>query len=160
MNIILFHTINVWLTKNLDCTWFSFCAETCWCQLSLYAEFHVIISWKWVKFAEGVRLYLHELKKYPKANVFRKVLCIVHQGKTWNIAFLCTFSLTVKHKGPFTPSISISTVTTLMTLAILFSLKTMELLENGLQPHSGVTPLFSMRTESLALMLTFGVNRP
>ena len=36
-----------------------------------------------------------------------------------------------------------------MTLAILFSLKTMELLENRLQPHSGVTPLFSIRTESL-----------
>ena len=37
-----------------------------------------------------------------------------------------------------------------MTLAILFSLKSMETLENGLQPHSGVTPLFSMRTESQA----------
>ena len=36
------------------------------------------------------------------------------------------------------------------TLAILFSLKTMESLENGLQPHSGETPLFSMRTVSLA----------
>ena len=30
-------------------------------------------------------------------------------------------------------------------------LKTMELLENRLQPDSGVTPLFSMRTVSLAL---------
>ena len=37
-----------------------------------------------------------------------------------------------------------------MTLVILFSLKTMEPLENGLQPHSGVTSLFLMRTESLA----------
>ena len=35
-----------------------------------------------------------------------------------------------------------------MMLAILFSVKTMELLENGLQPYSGVTPLFSMRIES------------
>ena len=35
-----------------------------------------------------------------------------------------------------------------MTLAILFSLKSVELLENRLQPHSGATPLFSMRTES------------
>ena len=35
-----------------------------------------------------------------------------------------------------------------MTLAILFSLKTMESLENGLQTQSGATPLFSMRTES------------
>ena len=34
-----------------------------------------------------------------------------------------------------------------MMLAILFSLKSVELLKNGLQPHSGVTPLFSMRTE-------------
>ena len=37
-----------------------------------------------------------------------------------------------------------------MTLAILFSLKTMESLENGLQPYSGVTPLISMRIVSLA----------
>ena len=37
-----------------------------------------------------------------------------------------------------------------MTLAILFSLKTMGSLENGLQPHSGVTPLFAKRRESLA----------
>ena len=36
-----------------------------------------------------------------------------------------------------------------MMLVILFSLKTMETLENGLQPHSGGTPLFSMRTVSL-----------
>ena len=34
-----------------------------------------------------------------------------------------------------------------MTLAILFSLKSVESLENRLQPHSGVTPLFSMRME-------------
>ena len=31
-----------------------------------------------------------------------------------------------------------------MTLAILFSSKTMESLENCLQPHSGATQLFSM----------------
>ena len=37
-----------------------------------------------------------------------------------------------------------------MTLAILFSLKSMELLENRLQPHSGATPLISMGTESQA----------
>ena len=30
-------------------------------------------------------------------------------------------------------------------LVILFSLKTMESLENGFQPHSGVTPLFSIQ---------------
>ena len=34
----------------------------------------------------------------------------------------------------------------LMMLALLLSLKTMELLRNVLQPHSGVTPLFSMKT--------------
>ena len=37
-----------------------------------------------------------------------------------------------------------------MTLMILFSMKTMKSLENGLQPQSGATPLFSMRTVSLA----------
>ena len=47
---------------------------------------------------------------------------------------------------PFTPSVSVNA---LMTLSILFSLKT-ESLENGLQIHSGVTLLFSMRTESQA----------
>ena len=44
-----------------------------------------------------------------------------------------------------------------MTLAILVSLKTMESLENGLQPNSGVTPLFSMRP---VLTLTLSVNGP
>ena len=37
-----------------------------------------------------------------------------------------------------------------MTLAILFSLKTVESLENGLQTHSGAIPLISIRTESQA----------
>ena len=36
-----------------------------------------------------------------------------------------------------------------MMLAILFSFKSMELLENGLQFHSGTTPLFSMIDVSL-----------
>ena len=47
-----------------------------------------------------------------------------------------------KHpKGPFTPSVSINAAVTfsVMTLAILFSLKSMETLENELQPHSGVS---------------------
>ena len=39
-----------------------------------------------------------------------------------------------------------------VNLAILFSLTTMELLENDLQSHSGETPLFLMRTEPLALL--------
>ena len=38
-----------------------------------------------------------------------------------------------------------------MMVAILFSLKSVKSLENRLQPHSGATPLFSMRTESQAL---------
>ena len=42
-----------------------------------------------------------------------------------------------------------------MMLAILFSLKTVESLENGLQPHPGATPMFSMRTESLALSQSY-----
>ena len=52
------------------------------------------------------------------------------------------------HKGPFIPSVSINAA---MTLAILISLKTMEWLENGLQPQSGGIPLFSMRAVSLEL---------
>ena len=52
-----------------------------------------------------------------------------------------------RREGPFTPSVSVNAA---MTLMIMFSLKTVELLENGLQTHSGVTLLFSMRTESQA----------
>ena len=53
-------------------------------------------------------------------------------------------------KGPFTPSVRVNAVTnSAMMLAVLFQLKTMELFENGLQPHSGVTPLFSLRIVSL-----------
>ena len=54
-----------------------------------------------------------------------------------------------------------------MTLAILFSLKSVESLENRLQPHSGATPLFSMRMEWQASLqscrsvdLTLGINGP
>ena len=50
-------------------------------------------------------------------------------------------------KGPFTPSVCINAV---MTLAILFSLKTMDSLQIGVATHLQVTPLFSMRTELLA----------
>ena len=52
-----------------------------------------------------------------------------------------------------------------MTLVIVFLFETMELLENWLQPHSCVTPLFSMMTVSLTslkvvgvLTLTLGIN--
>ena len=51
----------------------------------------------------------------------------------------------LKRKGPFTPRVSDNSA---MRLVIPFLLKTMESLENGLQPQSGLTPLFSMRTES------------
>ena len=37
-----------------------------------------------------------------------------------------------------------------MMLETLFSLKTMESLENEFQPHSGVIPSFSIRTELVA----------
>ena len=55
-----------------------------------------------------------------------------------------------------------------MTLAILLSLKTMELLGNGVATHFQSTLLLSMRTESqasfsevvAALMLTLGVSGP
>ena len=42
-----------------------------------------------------------------------------------------------------------------MTLAILFLLKTMELLQNGVANHFEVTPLFSMRTVLLASSQSF-----
>ena len=54
-----------------------------------------------------------------------------------------------KLKGPFTPSISQRWDNSAITLAILFSLTTMESLENGLQSNSGVAPLFSMTAVSL-----------
>ena len=38
----------------------------------------------------------------------------------------------------------------MMTLATLISLNTTELLQNGLQPYSGATPLFSIREVLLA----------
>ena len=41
-----------------------------------------------------------------------------------------------------------------MTLAILFSLKTMESLQNGVATYFQLIPLISMRTESQALSLS------
>ena len=52
-----------------------------------------------------------------------------------------------KVKGPLTLSVSVNAA---MTLAILFSLKTMKSLQNGFATHFQVTLLFSMRTESQA----------
>ena len=51
-------------------------------------------------------------------------------------------------KGTFTPSVSVNAA---MMLAILLSFKTVESLHNGVATHFQVTPLFSMRTELLAL---------
>ena len=51
-----------------------------------------------------------------------------------------------------------------MMLVILFSLKTMESLQNGVVTHFRVTPLFfnknSIASVLAALSLTFGVNGP
>ena len=55
-----------------------------------------------------------------------------------------------KTEGLFTLSVRGNGATTVIMLAILFSLKTMESLKNGLQPLSGAPPLLSMRTVSLA----------
>ena len=49
-------------------------------------------------------------------------------------------------KGPFTPSVSVKAA---MTLAIPFSLKTMESLQNAVATYFQVTPLISMRIKSL-----------
>ena len=50
-----------------------------------------------------------------------------------------------------------------MMIVILFSLKSMEMLENGLQPQSGVTIVFNenrIASVIAALKLTLGVDRP
>ena len=54
----------------------------------------------------------------------------------------------IHRQGPFTLSVSMNTV---MTLAILLSLKTMEYLQYRVATHFGATPLFSMRPISLVL---------
>ena len=66
------------------------------------------------------------------------------------LRLLCILQL-VKVLGPFyTKHLRQRYENSVMTLAILFSLKTMESLENGLQPQSGETPLFSVRPVALA----------
>ena len=56
------------------------------------------------------------------------------------------------HKGPFTPkSQRQCSDNSVMTLAILFSLKTMESLQNAVATHFHATRLISMRTELQAL---------
>ena len=60
--------------------------------------------------------------------------------------------------GPLTLRLSVNAAT---TLAILFSLKTMELLQNGIATHFRVTTLFSMTQYTsiiTLLMLTFCIN--
>ena len=52
-------------------------------------------------------------------------------------------------EGPFTLSVSVYSA---IMLAILFSWKTLELLQNRVTIHFCVTPLFSLRTELLALL--------
>ena len=71
------------------------------------------------------------------------------------VIFSPRFSI-VKYQGPTLPrpdflgSVYIKRQHQRGDNSVWHSLKTMESLENGLQLHSGVTPLFSMRTESLA----------
>ena len=52
-------------------------------------------------------------------------------------------------KGPFTLSVSVNAV---MMLAILLSLKTMELFQNRVTTHFKVPPLFSMTAVLLVLL--------
>ena len=60
-----------------------------------------------------------------------------------------------KYKFVFVLDLSPSAVAVVSTLIMFFvmELKTMESLENGLQLHSGATPLFSMTTELQASSL-------
>ena len=53
----------------------------------------------------------------------------------------------VTDRGPFDPRIDVNAM---MILAILLLLKRMELLQNGLQPHSQATQLISIRVVLLA----------
>ena len=73
-------------------------------------------------------------------NTSSMVIC-AHSEIRYDLAILYSEPIYTKHQCQCCGN-------TAMTLAILFSLKSVELLENGLQTYSGVTPLFSMRTES------------
>ena len=63
------------------------------------------------------------------------------------LAYLCSKKLV---KDPFRPSVSFNVATRRATKVILFSLKTVESLENGLQLYFGAIPLLSMRKMLLA----------
>ena len=52
-------------------------------------------------------------------------------------------------------SASIAARKSVMTLAIPFLLKTMESIENGLQRHSGATPLFSTQRIFLHVFMMY-----
>ena len=57
----------------------------------------------------------------------------------------------VQRKGPFTTSVRVQHCdNSAMMLAIVFSLKTMELIQNGIVTYFQETPLFSMRTILIA----------
>ena len=96
------------------------------------------------------------MSMFTSANISRKRMCLgEYFVKCWlhacQDAYRCNTVILqyfVKSKDPFTPKRQRQRCdNSLMMLAILFSLKTMESLANILQPHSGATPLFSMRTE-------------
>ena len=78
-----------------------------------------------------------------------KFVSLTHQSQTisrrLNSGSEPTYNEIVE--GPLTPSVSVKAA---MTLAILFSLKTMESIQNGVVTHFRATPLFSMRTVLLA----------
>ena len=72
------------------------------------------------------------------------------------IGHLNSFSHTVQYrqlfcKGPFTPKLSVNTATFCDNAGDSVLIKTMELLENGLQLQCGATSLSSRRTELLVL---------
>ena len=71
----------------------------------------------------------------------------------WASASMCSYvaSDMPPINGPFTPNVCVNAGdNSVMMLIILFSLKTMESLQNVFASYSGATPFFSMRAESLA----------
>ena len=77
--------------------------------------------------------------------------------------FLLSHSLSLVVNGPLGPVCTEHSVNAATTLAILLSLKTMESLQNGLQPYSGATFAFtqsSITTIFALFMLMMSVNGP
>ena len=80
-----------------------------------------------------------KLTKFPLILCFGERSEILQSGKERdNVNWPMDYT---KHQSQFG-------INTVMTLVTQFSLTTMESLQNGLQPHSQATPLWSMRTSS------------